>query len=86
MTTIRIVLILKLLANCITRIYNVKGAFFKGQIEDSKEIFMEVPQGVEHHYWGLAIVRLLKSIYGLKQAKLLFWQRLLEIMKNKGHK
>ena len=47
---------------------------------------MEVPQGMEHHYWGLAVLRLLKPIYGLKQAASLFWQRLLEIMKNMGHK
>ena len=68
------------------RIYDVKGAFLKGKFEDSKDIFMEVPQGMEHHYWHLAALRLNKPIYGLKQAALLFWQRLLEIMKNMGHK
>ena len=46
---------------------------------------MEVPQGMEHHYWDSAVLKLLKLIYGLKQAALLFWQRLLEIMKNMGH-
>ena len=44
-----------------------------------------VPQVMEHCYWGLAVLRLLKPIYGLKQAALLFWQKLLEIMKNMGH-
>ena len=59
--------------------------FLKGKFEDGKEIFMEVPQGMEHHYWGLAVLRLLKPIYVLKHVALLFWQQLLEIMKNMGH-
>ena len=66
--------------------YDVKGTFLKGNFDNSEEIFMEVPQGMEHHYWGLAVLRLLKAIYGLKQARLLFLQRLLEIMNNVGHK
>ena len=46
---------------------------------------MEVLQVMEHHYWGIAVLRLCKPIYELKQATLLFWQRLLEMMKNMGH-
>ena len=65
------------------RIYYVKGAFLKGNFEDGKEIFMEVPQG--NHYWNSTVLKILKPIYGLKQAALLFWQRLLEIMKNMAH-
>ena len=79
--TIRIVLVLMLLAEWMARIYGVKDAFLKGKCEDGKEIFMEVPQGMEHHYWCLAVLRLLNPIYGIKQAVLLFWQRLIEIMK-----
>ena len=41
---------------------------------------------MEHHHWGSAVRRLLKPIYRLKQAALLFWQRLMEIMNNMGHK
>ena len=58
----------------------------KGKLEGGEEIFMDVPQGIKHHYWGLAVLRLLKSIYGSKQAALLFLQSLLEKMKNMGHK
>ena len=58
----------------------------KGKLEDGNVFFIEVPQGMEHHCWGLAAMRLLKPIYGLKQAVLLLWQRLLEIMKSMGHK
>ena len=84
-TIIRMLLVLMLLADWMARIHNVTGTILKGKFEGGKEIFMEVPQGMEHHYWGSAVLRLLKPIYGLKQATLLFWQRLLEIMKNMGH-
>ena len=57
----------------------------KGKFED-EEIFMEALQGMEHHYWDSMVLKLLKPIYWLKQATLLFWPRLLEIMKNVGHK
>ena len=67
-TTIRIVLVLMLLADWMARMYDVKGAFLKGKFEDSEEIFMEVPQGIEHHYWGLAVPRILKPIYVLVKA------------------
>ena len=72
-TTIGIVLILMLLADWMARIYGIKGAFLKGKFEHGKEICMEVPQGMEHHYLGLAVMRLLKPMHGLKQAALLFW-------------
>ena len=72
-TTIRIVLVLMLLADWMTEIYDMRGVFLKGKFEDGKDIFMEVPQGMEHHYWGMAILRLLKPLYGLKQAASLFW-------------
>ena len=85
-TTIRIVLVLTLLVDWIARINDVKGAFLNGKFEDSKEIFMEVPQSTEHNYQDLAALRLVEPIYGFKQAALLFWQRLLKMIKNMGHK
>ena len=45
----------------------------EGKSEDGEEILMEVPQHMEHYYWALAVLRLLKPICGLKQATLLFW-------------
>ena len=68
------------------RIYDVNDAFLKGKFEDGEEIFMEVPQGMEHHFWDSAVLRLLKSIYRLKKAALIFSQRLLEITKNMRQK
>ena len=85
-TTNRIVLLLMLLENWTARTHDVKGAFLKGKFKDGEEIFMEVPQGMEHYYWDFTVTRLLKPIYGLKQVAMLFWQKLLEMMKNMGHK
>ena len=68
-TTIRIVLV----ADWTARIYFIKGAFLKGKFEVREEIFMEVPQCIKHHHWDLAVPRLFKPIYGMKQAALLFW-------------
>ena len=62
-----------LLADWMSRIYNVKGVLLNGKFENGEEIFMEVPQGMEHHYWDLAVLILLQPVYGLKQAALLFW-------------
>ena len=72
-TTIIIVLVFMLLANWMARIHDVKGAFLKGKFEDDEENFMEVSQDMEHHYWGKSVLRLLKPIYGLKHAAMLFW-------------
>ena len=70
-----------MLANWTARIDDMKVAFLKEKCEDGEEIFIEEPQGMENHYWGLTVPRLLKPIYELKQAALLFWQSLLKIMK-----
>ena len=72
-TTIGIVLLLMLLADWTERIYGIKGAFLKGKFEEGEEIFIELPQGMEHHCWGLTVLKLLKPIYGLKLAALLLW-------------
>ena len=44
--TIRAVPVLMMLENWITRMY----VLLKGNFEDGEEIFMKVPQSMEHHY------------------------------------
>ena len=55
--TIRIVLILMLLADWMARIYDIKGTFLKGKFDNGKEIFMEVPQVMEHHCWDSVVLK-----------------------------
>ena len=62
-TIIRIVLVLLLLADWMARIYDMKGVSLEEKFEDGKVIFIKVPQGMEHHYWDLAVLKLLKPLY-----------------------
>ena len=80
-TSIRVILVLMLMANWTANVVDVKGAFLHGEFTDGEEIFMEVPQGFEKHYPGNVVLRLLKTIYGLKQAAMAFWRMLLRCIK-----
>ena len=83
-TSIRVILVLMLMANWTANVVDVKGAFLHGEFTDGEEIFMEVPQGFEKHYPGNVVLRLLKTIYGLKQAAMAFWRMLLRCMQDMG--
>jgi hypothetical protein len=59
-------------------IIEVKGAFLFGVFAKGERIniYMEIPQGFEKYYPKNAVLLLLKTIYGLKQAALAFWREL----------
>jgi hypothetical protein len=82
--TIRIVLILMIMANWQGQIVDVKGAFLHGEFKDSEVIYMNVPHGFEKFYPDDAVLKLKKCIYGLKQAAMAFWRQLLLCMKSMG--
>jgi hypothetical protein len=79
--TIRIVLCLIIMAAWAAHIMDGHGAFLKGQFRDGEIIYMKVPQGFERFYPNNVILRLLRSIYGLKQAAVAFWQETLKAFK-----
>lgn len=91
--SIRIMMTLALMANWVTWITDVKGAFLHGEFEEGDEpVYMEVPEGFEKHYeepktFGTnkddinIVLLLLKTIYGLKNAAKAFWNELLKAMK-----
>jgi hypothetical protein len=60
---------------------DVHGAFLKGKFKASEVIFMKVPRGFEQYYPENAILKLLRMIYGLKQAAIAFWQETLKAFK-----
>ena len=70
--SIRIVMTLMLMAGWVAEVVDVKGAFLYGKIIDGEEIFVGVPKGFEKHYLDTAVLKLLKCIYGLKQAAMSF--------------
>lgn len=84
--TIRIVLILMIMAGWVGELMDVKGAFLCGTFEDEHQMYMYVPQGWEEYYPPNVVLLLKKTIYGLKQAARAFWKRLCEAFKNMSFK
>ena len=74
------------MANWMANVVDVKGAFLHAEFTDDKEIYMEVSKGFEKHYPGNVVLRLCKTIYGLKQAAMAFWRMLLKCMMDMGMK
>jgi hypothetical protein len=82
--TIRIVLILMIMADWQGQIVDVKGTFLHGEFEDGKVIYMNMPHGFEKFYPDDMVLKLKKCIYGLKQTAIAFWHQLLLCMKSIG--
>jgi hypothetical protein len=80
-TTIRIVLILMAMANWCAHVLDVQGAFLNGRFEDGEELYMQVPEGFVNYYSGNVVLKLKRTIYGLKQAAYAFWRELLKAFK-----
>jgi hypothetical protein len=79
--TIRITMCLMVMAAWTAHIMDVHGAFLKGKFKDGEIIFMKVPQGFEKFYPEGTILKLLRTIYGLKQAAIAFWRETLKAFK-----
>ncbi len=75
--TIRIVLMLMIIASMLAHVVDVKGAFLHGEFEDREIMHMKVPQGFEKHFPEGSVLLLLKCLFGLKQAAKAFWRQLL---------
>ena len=82
--TIRIVMILMLMTEWVASVVDVKGVFLHGEFTDDEDIFMEVPRGFEKHYTSNVVLKLLRTIYGLKQAVMALWKQLLKCMLDMG--
>jgi hypothetical protein len=84
--TIRIVLMLMVMADMLAHVVDVKGAFLHGEIEDGEIIHMKAPQGFEKHISEGSALFLKKFLYGLKQAAKAFWRQLLHATSAMGFK
>jgi hypothetical protein len=69
------------MANWCAHVLDVQGAFLNGRFEDGEELFMQVPEGFEKYYPGNVVLKLRRTIYGLKQAAYAFWRELLKAFK-----
>ena len=76
--TIRIILTLLAMAGWCAHVVDVQGAFLNGRFADNEVLYMAVPEGFERHYEHNHVLRLKRTIYGLKQAAYAFWRELLK--------
>ena len=84
--TIRVVLVLMIMAGWIGEVLDVKGAFLHGDIDKNQRVYMEVPEGFEEHYDPMYyVLLLLQTLYGLKQAAISFWKKLLQCFNSMGY-
>ena len=60
---------------------DVKSAFLNGKLDE--ELYMEVPEGLDIDGNDDKICRLFRSLYGLKQASRMWYQRMDEFLVNK---
>ena len=74
--TIRICLVLMLMAGYYAEVIDVCGAFLLGTFDPQHKMWIEVPQGFEKFYPPGTVLLLLKTLYGVKQASKSFWKLL----------
>ena len=83
--SVRIVMVLALMAGWTHRIVDIKGAFLHGEFDEgTPDVYMEIPDGMKKIYPSTAVLLLKKTIYGLKNASKAFWRELLAAMKSMG--
>ena len=80
--TIRIVLVLMIMAGWSSYLADVNEAFLMGEFENEEALFLKIPKGFESKYSKTKVLRLRRTIYGLKQADRIFWILLLIAMRS----
>jgi hypothetical protein len=84
--TIKMTLTLMLMQGGIAHVVDVKGAFLYGEFKDGKKVHIKVSLGFEESYDRDTALLLKKTLYGLKQAAMAFYRKLLAAMANIGLK
>jgi hypothetical protein len=72
--TIRVVLILAIMANWLAWIVDAEGAFLQGRFQNGELIFMKIPNGFQKFYPSNVMLKLLRTLYGLAQSAIQFWR------------
>ena len=61
-------------------IVDVCSAFLLGLFDNGEHLYAYVPKGWEHKFAGDVVLRLLKTVYGLKQAANCFYRLLVSVI------
>ena len=82
--TVRCIFVISLMAGWIIDLLDVNGAFLLGLFDEGEEIFIEVSMGFEEKYnhLGDVILKLLRTLYGTKQAAITYWKEQCKAMKD----
>jgi Reverse transcriptase (RNA-dependent DNA polymerase) len=84
--TIRVSLILAILAKWHVEVVDVKGAFLHGEFEDGEIIHMEIPKGFERFIRRILFLKLKKTLYGIIHAAMAFWRKVVLMFASIGFK
>ena len=80
--SVRLFMVLAIMASWQTYVLDVRGAFLLGSFEDGETIYMSRPRGFEQWYPPDIVLLLLKTNYGTKQAAMAFWREMNRAMKD----
>ena len=80
LASIRSILTIALRNNWPIDMFNFHSAFLNGELGDNEEVYMEQPLGYEERDQKRFCVQLLKSIYGLKQARHKWYEVVFKLM------
>ena len=86
LSSIRTVLAIAAAQNLEIHQIDIKGAYLNGELTDDEVIYMKQPPGYPVSPNSNEVLRLLKTLYGLKQAGRRWYQRLVRIMESLGFK
>lgn len=85
--TIRVIFVLMIMMQYVGELLDVKGAFLHGDFEEGEQVHMEVPKGFDKWYDPrLYVLLLLQTLYGLRNAAMAYWKKLLQCFHNMGYK
>src|SRR5687768_3230212 len=74
--TVRVVLTLLVMMSWCMKLLDVQGAFLNERFQRDEVLYVDVPQGFEEHYPKNLLLKLLRTIYGLKQAVMQLWREM----------
>ena len=80
--TVRLVLVIMLIHGLDCCLVDVETAFLHGVLSEEEAVYMDCPRGMEHE--AGECLRLLKTIYGLKQSARAFFQTFKQSMRDAG--
>ena len=86
LASIRTVLAIAAAENLEIHQIDIKGAYLNGELTDDEIVYMKQPPGYPVSSNSSEVLRLLKTLYGLKQAGRRWYKKLVEIMEVMGFK